>query len=64
MPTRQAIACLRFYMPTGALQQSFIWSPLIKATRIWGANSTQIKAFGLLEGGRGIVGAMIGTMAY
>jgi len=38
------------------------WSPLIKATRIWGAKSTQIKAFGLLEGGRGIVGAMIGTI--
>ncbi len=38
------------------------WSPMIKATRLWGAQSTQLKAFGFLEGGRGIVGALIGSI--
>lgn len=38
------------------------WASLIKATRIWGGNDKQITAFGLLEGGRGIVAAVIGTL--
>ncbi len=39
------------------------WSPMIKTARLWGNTSTQVKAFGFLEGGRGIVGALIGTLA-
>lgn len=38
------------------------WSALIKATRLWGGRDNQIMAFGLLEGGRGIVAALIGSM--
>lgn len=38
------------------------WPSLIKATRVWGGVSSQGKAFGLLDGGRGLVGALFGTM--
>ena len=38
------------------------WSPMIKATRVWGGPKYQGKAFGLLDGGRGLVGALFGTM--
>lgn len=38
------------------------WAPMIKATRIWGGQSSQGKAFGFLDGGRGLVGAIIGTL--
>ena len=37
------------------------WAPMIKAARIWGMSSSQIKSFGLLEAGRGVVGAFIGS---
>ena len=38
------------------------WAPMIKATRIWGGSSSQGKAFGFLDGGRGLVGALFGTL--
>jgi nitrate/nitrite transporter NarK len=38
------------------------WAPMIKATRVWGGSSSQGKAFGFLDGGRGLVGALFGTM--
>ena len=38
------------------------WAPMIKATRIWGGSSSQLKAFGYLEGGRGIFGAVLGAL--
>ena len=38
------------------------WAPLIKATRVWGGSTSQGKAFGFLDGGRGLVGALFGTM--
>ena len=38
------------------------WAPMIKATRIWGGNTNQGKAFGFLDGGRGLVGALFGTL--
>jgi len=38
------------------------WSPMIKATRVWGGKGSQGKAFGLLDGGRGLVGALFGTL--
>jgi len=40
----------------------FFWPALIKATRVWGGSSSQGKAFGFLDGGRGLVGALFGTM--
>tara|TARA_B110000977_G_C11062963_1_gene486664 strand:- start:870 stop:2123 length:1254 start_codon:yes stop_codon:yes gene_type:complete len=38
------------------------WAPMVKAARLWGAASSQLKSFGFLEGGRGLVGAFIGTV--
>ena len=38
------------------------WSPMIKATRVWGGETAQGKAFGFLDGGRGLVGALFGTL--
>lgn len=38
------------------------WAPMIKATRIWGGTSSQGKAFGILDGGRGLVGALFGIL--
>lgn len=38
------------------------WAPMIKATRFWGGSQSQGKAFGLLDGGRGLVGALFGLM--
>ncbi|SDB40776.1 Sugar phosphate permease [Flavobacteriaceae bacterium MAR_2010_188] len=38
------------------------WSAMIKATRIWGGETMQGKAFGFLDGGRGIVAATFGVI--
>ncbi|WP_378182983.1 nitrate/nitrite transporter [Aquimarina sp. SS2-1] len=38
------------------------WAPMIKATRVWGGSTSQGKAFGFLDGGRGLVGALFGAM--
>jgi len=38
------------------------WAPMIKATRLWGGTTSQGKAFGFLDGGRGLVGALVGTL--
>ncbi|WP_420602185.1 MFS transporter [Flagellimonas sp.] len=38
------------------------WAPMIKATRVWGGDTAQGKAFGLLDGGRGLTGALFGLM--
>lgn len=38
------------------------WGAMIKATRLWGGDSNQGKAFGLLDGGRGIVAASMGSI--
>ena len=38
------------------------WAPMIKATRVWGGSTSQGKAFGFLDGGRGLVGTLFGAM--
>ncbi len=38
------------------------WAPMIKATRVWGGADSQGKAFGFLDGGRGLVGALFGAL--
>jgi sugar phosphate permease len=38
------------------------WAAMIKATRIWGGVDSQGKAFGFLDGGRGLVGALFGAL--
>lgn len=36
------------------------WSPLIRATRSWGGVDAQGRAFGILDGGRGLFAAVLG----
>lgn len=38
------------------------WAPMIKATRIWGGAAAQGRAFGFLDGGRGLTGALFGLL--
>lgn len=38
------------------------WAALIRATREWGGATSQGKAFGILEGGRGIAAALFATL--
>jgi len=38
------------------------WGALIRATREWGGKSEQGMAFGILEGGRGIVAALVASL--
>ncbi len=38
------------------------WAPMIKATRVWGGPASQGRAFGFLDGGRGLVGALFGAL--
>ncbi|SHG22673.1 MFS transporter [Flagellimonas flava] len=38
------------------------WAPMIKATRVWGGEGSQGKAFGFLDGGRGLTGALFGVL--
>ncbi len=40
------------------------WAALIKATRNWGGGEFQGRAFGWLEGGRGGVSALLGTITF
>ena len=39
------------------------WAAMIKITRIWGGESTQGIAFGILDGGRGLVAATIASIS-
>ncbi len=38
------------------------WAAMIKATRIWGGHNKQGIAFGFLDGGRGLVAAIFGSL--
>lgn len=59
--------------PLGALRMLYgfwgvttillFWAPLIRATRAWCGAKLPGRAFGILEGGRGLVSAMIGSGA-
>ncbi|AGH81017.1 major facilitator family protein [Psychromonas sp. CNPT3] len=39
------------------------WAPMIKVTRQWGGETSQGKAFGVLDGGRGLVAAGVASVA-
>lgn len=39
------------------------WAAMLRATREWGGESSQGRAFGLLEGGRGLVSALMATLS-
>jgi sugar phosphate permease len=38
------------------------WAAMIKATRVWGGSQSQGKAFGILDGGRGLCSALLATL--
>lgn len=40
------------------------WAAMIRATRIWGGAGYQGRAFGWLEGGRGTVAALLGSLTF
>jgi len=40
------------------------WAAMIRATREWGGNDFQGRAFGWLEGGRGSVAALLATLTF
>lgn len=51
------------YAVWGLTTVLIFWAALIRATRHWGGETSQGTAFGLLDGGRGLVAAMIGSIA-
>jgi nitrate/nitrite transporter NarK len=51
------------YAYWGITTIALFWAPLIRATREWGSDEAQGRAFGLLEGGRGLLAAMMGLVA-
>ena len=40
------------------------WAAMIRATREWGGDGFQGRAFGWLEGGRGATAAILGTISF
>ena len=63
LATFPAYAELRFLYGYWGFTTIFLfWAPMIKATRIWGEAAGQGKAFGFLDGGRGLVGALFGVL--
>jgi sugar phosphate permease len=51
------------YAYWGITTIALFWAPLIRATREWGSDESQGRAFGLLEGGRGLLAAAMGLIA-
>ncbi len=47
----------------GVTTTLLFWAALIRATREWGGSLSQGRAFGLLEGGRGLLSAMIASVS-
>ena len=50
------------YAYWGITTIALFWAPLIKATREWGGTMAQGSAFGLLDGGRGLLAAITGSI--
>lgn len=50
------------YAYWGITTIALFWAPLIRATREWGGDVAQGKAFGLLDGGRGLMAAVTGSL--
>ncbi len=64
MATFPSLAALKLlYLFWGISAILAFWAPLLRATREWGGQLSQGKAFGLLEGGRGLLSALIASVA-
>jgi nitrate/nitrite transporter NarK len=61
LPGQIALSILFAYW--GLTTIFLFWSAMIKATRLWGGTLEQGKAFGFLDGGRGLIAAIISTLA-
>lgn len=61
IPTIDTLKWLYAYW--GFTTIALFWAALIKATREWGGELSQGTAFGLLDGGRGLLTALMGTIA-
>ncbi len=61
IPTPFGLAMLFAYW--GLTSIFMFWASLIKATREWGGSLSQGRAFGFLEGGRGLVAAAVASLA-
>ena len=46
----------------GATTILLFWSAMLRATREWGGDQAQGRAYGLLDGGRGLIGALIASV--
>lgn len=61
---RPSLATLKMlYGLWGVTTILLFWAPLIRATRAWGGTKLPGRAFGMLDGGRGLVAAAIGSGA-
>ncbi|MEN8119702.1 MAG: MFS transporter [Bacteroidota bacterium] len=64
MATIPSLGSMKFlYAFWGLTTILLFWAALIRATREWGGEKLQGRAFGLLEGGRGLAAALIGSVA-
>jgi len=61
VPPLSALVILYAYW--GITTIALFWAPLIRATREWGSDDSQGRAFGLLDGGRGLLAAVMGLIA-
>ena len=61
LPSYESLRLLYAYW--GFTTIFLFWSAMIKATRSWGGQEHQGKAFGFLEGGRGFFAASMGTLS-
>ncbi|WP_028875990.1 MFS transporter [Teredinibacter turnerae] len=61
MPGKNTLALLFAYW--GITTILLFWAAMIKATRLWGGDNAQGIAFGLLDGGRGLVAAGVASLA-
>ena len=59
-PSYQTLQILYGYW--GFTSVFLFWGAMIKATRLWRGDNNQGKAFGFLDGGRGIVAASMGSI--
>ncbi len=60
IPSRTELNFLFAYW--GITSILLFWAALIRATRDWGGSSVQGSAFGLLDGGRGLIAATVATV--
>lgn len=62
IPSAAGLYCLHAFW--GASTIVPFWSALIRATRDWGSDREQGAAFGWLDGGRGLMAALLGLCAF